>query len=1014
MNELGARRLFPDQSSGSGQTLATSRQPVVDPTPSKWVCFYKSGDPQFNGLRMVINNRTFKTFDALLDSLSKKVPLPFGVRNITTPRGVHGIRALDELEDGKSYICSDTRKVKPINLALARKKLPPWYHARPISARRRVVQLARFYPGRAKHKQEPVVVRTPKRLMIFRNGDPSIRHTVMLQKRTTPTFESLLDHISELMQFHVVKLYIPDGRRVEGLPALILCPGAVVASGREPFKPGNYNVQKSPPPIWLPTNRIQNSITESLCDFPSNPTDSVELETGHVLESVAETEEDPCPGHGTQHGCLPTEDDIEKSFRVNQDGSMTVEMKVRLTIKEEETVHWTTTLTRSSVANQLNASCLPEPEPLPQLDQDNNSPEYNPRERQHPATSVDTSNSNKWKDDDDNDPPSLDNGVVGDDEREEDCVKVQTNAVSPRRAPTPGPRRFRMEQASEDSIESVTAEEIREGTARSYSYREQTENGAVTEQYCVVKQRSVRPVPKPRRYSSVDVNNRNSGGQSAFQSAGMAEILQIKDSGEEVSESFLHISVMNEYVENWLEQARPHPTLYPGDETQKVEEGMTNLNREELNANNVSCAEALKMIDSLREIASIEDSDTLKTSLSDLQKSASKQLLQSWKGFQELSDKCKSRSPTPNYSDQELMFEASCVEACGTEENVIDELMNELDVPEMLKEELAALPKSRRTASDDEGKMGANIIGKVELSPEEKVNQTLVRTDQATKGRKCEFEEEEDKQPSTNSCAIFNISSGESIASPDVIDQTGSEEDQTEAEWKELNAIIEENLSGSEGDLDTTKEEQGYGIDVQPGSKEGREEDKVRPGVPVDQGRWLLTENTVIRKSASDPSGISKTVDKSPQDEDKREEKCEETQENIPYSLFSTKSEVEDKSLSTKCTYFSLPHASDSDACQDDLSTVSTSAACDSTAERIEASKETKMQAERNGILPAFIATDLKMPDNKVHPLIEGPPDCEVVVVQPTKGHSVVRRRPQEPDLLEVLYTFCGQHCPIL
>lgn len=210
MNDAGLRRTLPDQSSGSGHTFGTPRHPgITDPILSKRVCFYKSGDPQFNGLRMVINNRTFKTFDALLDSLSKKVPLPFGVRNITTPRGVHAIYTLDALEDGKSYICSDSRKVKPINLALARKKLPPWYHARPVSARRRTTQLVRSI-----HKQEQMFVRTPKRLLVFRNGNPTVKHTVALRKRTTPTFESVMAYISEMIQFHVVKLHTVDGRRV--------------------------------------------------------------------------------------------------------------------------------------------------------------------------------------------------------------------------------------------------------------------------------------------------------------------------------------------------------------------------------------------------------------------------------------------------------------------------------------------------------------------------------------------------------------------------------------------------------------------------------------------------------------------------------------------------------------------------------------------------------------------------------------------------------------------------------
>ncbi|XP_055364422.1 oxygen-regulated protein 1-like [Betta splendens] len=565
MNETGLRRLLPDQSSGSGHTVGTSRHPgITDPILSKRVCFYKSGDPQFNGLRMVINKRTFKTFDALLDSLSKKVPLPFGVRNITTPRGVHAVYTLDELEDGKSYICSDRRKVKPINLAVARKKLPPWYHARPVSSRRRTVQQARFHA----HKQEAAAVRTPKRLLVFRNGDPAAKQTVVLHRRTAPTFESVLQHISQLIQFHVVKLHTVDGRRVDSLPGLILCSGAVVAAGREPFRPADYNAQKSPGPTRLPTNRmglrrlkasnrkkkslsnllkmrhfspsseryivnrIRNSIAESSGNILSNPTNSDELESAHVLESVAETEEEP-----GADALLPTEDDIEKSFRVNQDGSMTVEMRVRLTLKEEETIHWTTTLTRSSAAGQPNDACLPEQEAE--------------LEAQTPLASVDaaTEDRNNNNNDDDDDPTSLSNGVLHDSSNEEDRVKAQKDAGSPMRAPTPGREQIRRQQTPVESIKSVTGRRIQEGVVGSYSYRETMENGATTEQYCVLKQSTTRPVPKPRRLGSVDANPENSRDVSSFRSA---EILQIQSGHEEITESVLHIYEQQSCQDNFL------------------------------------------------------------------------------------------------------------------------------------------------------------------------------------------------------------------------------------------------------------------------------------------------------------------------------------------------------------------------------------------------------------------------------------------------------------------------------
>lgn len=582
MNEVELRKTLPDESSGSGQTFGTSRHPsIIDPILSKRVCFYKSGDPQFSGLRLVINNRTFKTFDALLDSLSKKVPLPFGVRNITTPRGIHAINSLDELKDGKSYICSDSRKVKPINLALARKKLPPWYHARPVSSRRRTIQQGRFLQGQSIHKQESVLIRTPKSLLVFRNGDPTVKHTVVLQKKTTPSYEAILEYISELMRFHVVKLHTPDGRRVDGVPGLILCSGTVVAVGREPFRPADYNSQKSPSPTWLRTKQmsfkrqkasnrkkksrnfsssseryivrqIHNTIAESSCDIHSNPTNSVELESKRILESVAETDGDGAEG---QDCMLPSDDNIEKSFQVNQDGSMTVEMKVRLTIKEEESIHWTTTVTRSSVSSQLNATSLPESK----AEQDICSPESSSLDLQTgSAAVVDAINKDKNKDNNDDDPPSLGNGALSESSNEEENIKKQSDVVSSGRAPTPG---YEQKQASVESIKAVTGDRIQQGIAGSYSYREQTGNGTMTEQYCMVKQSSTRPVPKPRRLSSLDVNSKNVSG---FKSTEMSEILQIESSGEEVTETIIHIYEQQTCQDNFFANVCTHPATTVG------------------------------------------------------------------------------------------------------------------------------------------------------------------------------------------------------------------------------------------------------------------------------------------------------------------------------------------------------------------------------------------------------------------------------------------------------------------
>ncbi|TNN65786.1 Oxygen-regulated protein 1 [Liparis tanakae] len=182
--------------------------------------------------------------------------------------------------------------------------------------------------------------------------------------------------------------------------------------------------------------------------------------------------------------------------------------------------------------------------------------------------------------------------------------------------------------------------------------------------------------------------------------------------------------------------------------------------------------------------------------------------------------------------------------------------------------------------------------------------------------------------------------------------------------------------------------------------------------VSLDNEKWYLRENDVIRKSVSDPVGINKASTNSG-----GEAMCEGAEESSPYSLLSSKSEQEDKMslLSRKCTYFSLPHMSDSDSHQDDLNTVGkSSAGGDGPADPTEDREDAKSREERIDSQPGVSITEFKMKDNKVHPLMEPPPDGEVVVVQPEKGQGVVRRGIQEPDMLDVLYNFCGQNCPIL
>ncbi|NWU09218.1 RP1 protein, partial [Cephalopterus ornatus] len=503
-------------SSESEQSLSTRHFNVTEPVVAKRICFYKSGDPQFNGIKMVVNSRSYKTFDSLLDSLSKRVPLPFGVRNISTPRGRHSITSLEDLEDGKSYICSHQRKMKPINLEKASKKPLPWQISRPVSARRRAVQLARGNEDGFGHRERKII--TPKKMLVFKNGDVRLRRTIVLGKKNTQTFEAFLDHMSELMQYPVAKLYTTDGRKVPNLQALILCSGAVVAAGREPFKPSNYETfaYLRPAKLLGIGNRVYPkanakaesektemdsssrsqifSVSSDKGSSNDNNSNDNNSDSSYVLDSRNGIEGNQSVT-GEDLSVAQYQDDIEKSVHLNQDGTITVEMKVRFKIKEQETIKWTTTVSRAGLSDDKNISiCNSEMNMEDCLSNVNASECINPK---------DTPFLNSYNKEEE-DSLQQSNAEVSDKESESDLktsdfnVSDQINSADldtssvpeerPRfyRPPTPGPRRVRQKKAVVESVTLVSEKEVQEKTIGQFSYSEEIENGEKTSEYCMV------------------------------------------------------------------------------------------------------------------------------------------------------------------------------------------------------------------------------------------------------------------------------------------------------------------------------------------------------------------------------------------------------------------------------------------------------------------------------------------------------------------------------------------------
>ncbi|NXO45247.1 RP1 protein, partial [Locustella ochotensis] len=576
-------------SSESEQSLSTRHFNVTEPVVAKRICFYKSGDPQFNGIKMVVNSRSYKTFDALLDSLSKRVPLPFGVRNISTPRGRHSITNLEDLEDGKSYICSHQRKMKPINLEQASKKPLPWQISRPVSARRRAVQLARQNEDGFGHRESRIT--TPKKMLVFKNGDVRLRRTIVLGKKNTQTFEAFLDYMSELMQYPVAKLYTTDGRKVPNLQALILCSGAVVAAGREPFKPSNYESLGYLRPakllgignrVYPKANAKSESEKTEMDSSSRSQVFSVSSDKGSSNDNSNDNNSESSYALDSQNGLegnqsvigedLPVaqyQDDIEKSVHVNQDGSITVEMKVRFKIKEEETIKWTTTVSRAGLSGDKNISICNSSA----MKVEDCSSNVNTSDCINPKDAPFLKSYNKEEED------SLQqsNEEVSDKESESDLKTANCNVseknnsadldvgdipeenIKPRfyRPPTPGPRRVRQKKAVVESVTLVSEKEVQEETIGQFSYSEEIENGEKTSEYCMVAHSS----RKKSSVSNPKFNEMSDNGLLKLSSENIKEEMHFKVSHksseliETTNRKTIEVPDEDELVQNILEKS---------------------------------------------------------------------------------------------------------------------------------------------------------------------------------------------------------------------------------------------------------------------------------------------------------------------------------------------------------------------------------------------------------------------------------------------------------------------------
>ncbi|XP_077361753.1 neuronal migration protein doublecortin-like [Festucalex cinctus] len=216
------------------QTLSNEKK-------AKKVRFYRNGDRYFKGIVYAVANDRFRTFDALLAdltrSLSDHINLPQGVRFIFTIDGASRISALDELEEGESYVCASENIFKKVDYT--KNVNPNWSVNVKASASQKNIQSLAARAASEPREQSKDFVR-PKLVTVMRSGvKPRKAVRVLLNKKTAHSFEQVLTDITEAIKLEsgvVKRIYTLDGKEVTCLQDFFGDEDVFIACGPEKFR----------------------------------------------------------------------------------------------------------------------------------------------------------------------------------------------------------------------------------------------------------------------------------------------------------------------------------------------------------------------------------------------------------------------------------------------------------------------------------------------------------------------------------------------------------------------------------------------------------------------------------------------------------------------------------------------------------------------------------------------------------------------------------------------------------
>jgi len=204
---------------------------------AKKVKFFINGDKFFKGAVIAVNNEKFRTFDKLLEHMTKimcnQVTLPNGVRYIFSLEG-KSVIDMDCILNGESYVCSSLQTFKKLDYVSLAEEDHTWNRVKRdtyyLGMRNGFLKRDQFRSsGHSKsfqtksprENEEPKVEIKPRIITVLRSGTrPRKAVRVLLNNRNTRSLDMLLADLTNTVKLDtgaVRKIYTLAGKAINSL-----------------------------------------------------------------------------------------------------------------------------------------------------------------------------------------------------------------------------------------------------------------------------------------------------------------------------------------------------------------------------------------------------------------------------------------------------------------------------------------------------------------------------------------------------------------------------------------------------------------------------------------------------------------------------------------------------------------------------------------------------------------------------------------------------------------------------